>query len=73
MSDELRYCGHCQADTAQEVHDSNHERDSSGDWRRCTVCGWEYYGLTGRWHAPDSPLSQEEGTAQVKQAERDGK
>ena len=46
------YCGHCEKDTPQEVHESGHERDSSGDWQVCLECGWRYSGLTGDWHPP---------------------
>jgi hypothetical protein len=64
-----RYCGHCKTETSQEVHDSGHELDGSGDWQRCLECGYTYYGLTGRWHAPAASVAQI--NAQVKQVERD--
>ncbi len=43
------FCGHCKAITKQTIHSSGHERDSSGDWAKCHVCGWRYSGLTGEW------------------------
>ena len=49
---EERWCGHCEKETRQECHDSNHERDSSGDSRYCLECGWRYSGLTGKWEKP---------------------
>lgn len=46
------YCHHCDKDTPHEIHDSGHERDSSGDWRICQVCKWYYSGYTGEYHEP---------------------
>lgn len=46
--DEL-YCDVCDKDTQQEVFESGHERDSSGDWQRCLECGAYRYGLSGSW------------------------
>lgn len=49
--DEL-YCDHCEEDTIQEVFDSEHERDSSNDWRICKKCRWRYSGWSGKWSPP---------------------
>jgi hypothetical protein len=51
--EDVRWCFRCQKDTLQEVTDSEHERDSSGDQQHCKECGWTYSGLTGKWHSPD--------------------
>lgn len=39
------WCPVCKKDTRQFIHDSEHERDSSNDWRICSGCcsrldGW---------------------------------
>lgn len=47
-----RYCQHCARETAHWCTDSDHERDSSADYRECLVCGWRYLGCTGRYEAP---------------------
>lgn len=47
--DDEDWCGICKADTIQTIHDSEHERDSSGDWRKCHKCGGTYSGMTGEW------------------------
>lgn len=52
MKKDTRYCHHCDTDTLQLVVDSNHERDSSGDWRECLTCHWWYSGFDGRYHPP---------------------
>jgi hypothetical protein len=44
-----RFCGNCLKDTPHTCYDSGHERDSSGDWRKCHTCGWRWSGLTGRY------------------------
>lgn len=44
------YCGNCDKDTKQKVHESGHERDSSRDKFECTECGFVKYGLTGEWN-----------------------
>lgn len=46
------YCPNCDKDTEQIVHFSDHERDSSGDYKRCLTCGWEYSGYTGEYRPP---------------------
>lgn len=46
------HCPHCDEWTMHEVSSSSHERDGSQDWWRCMVCGWEYSGLTGKYHPP---------------------
>jgi hypothetical protein len=43
------YCGNCDKDTKQKVHESGHERDSSNDRFECTECGFVKHGLTGEW------------------------
>ena len=49
MTVDTRYCDHCENDTQHECHDSGHERDGSGDWRKCLACNWTYSGMTGEW------------------------
>lgn len=44
------YCDNCDEDTEQIVHSDGHERDSSGDWKVCTKCGFRMSGLTGEWN-----------------------
>lgn len=51
--DDGYYCAICQKDTKQEIHESGHERDSSGDWQRCLECGARYSGYTGKWEAAE--------------------
>lgn len=61
-----RFCDHCDADTSHWCRDSTHERDSSGDWRECQVCYWEYSGMTGKYSPPEYPktltYAEDEGT-----------
>lgn len=45
-------CGHCHHETPHTVYDAGHERDSSHDWRRCNVCGWKAYGMSGKYQPP---------------------
>lgn len=49
---DVEYCGICDKNTKQTIHESGHERDSSGCWRRCTVCNSYYSGYDGNWHEP---------------------
>lgn len=51
---DTNYCGICGKDTMQEIHDSGHERDSSGDSQRCLECGAYYSGLTGEWQEDEA-------------------
>jgi hypothetical protein len=44
LYDEIRPCSHCNLDTLHQCYDSGHERDSSDDWARCTVCNWRRGG-----------------------------
>lgn len=46
------YCDHCDKDTKQQVSESGHESDSSGDYFECIECGWFKLGLTDEWHEP---------------------
>lgn len=46
------FCDHCDKYTPHRYHDSGHERDSSHDWRECTVCKWICYGLSGEYRPP---------------------
>lgn len=50
-----RHCGHCQADTLHECRDSEHERDSSDDFQRCTVCRWYKTGHSRTYEPPIEP------------------
>lgn len=52
--DDEGYCDNCEDWTPQTFHDSEHERDSSGDWQKCHRCGYTYYGLTGEWEPPET-------------------
>lgn len=36
---ETLFCSHCGIHTPHLCHDSGHERDSSGDRRKCLLCG----------------------------------
>jgi ribosomal protein L44E len=54
-----RYCPFCDRETAQEVTDSEHERDSSGDYQECLECSATYWGFTGEWE----PAREEKGDA----------
>lgn len=56
--EDTRYCDHCEQDTIQRCFESNHERDSSGNWRKCGQCGWFYSGITGEYEP--YPQSDEE-------------
>jgi hypothetical protein len=49
---DIEWCGHCEKDTKQTIHESGHERDSSNDWRRCHECQWYYSGWSGEWSPP---------------------
>ena len=44
-----RYCPFCDRDTKQKCKDSDHERDSSGDYAECLICGAVYTGYSGRY------------------------
>jgi hypothetical protein len=50
--DDDSYCDHCDLFTPHRIHESGHERDSSGDMRTCKVCGWTWHGLTGKYAPP---------------------
>lgn len=47
--DDGYYCKICDDYTKQQIHDAEHERDSSGDWRICLICNSYYSGYTGKW------------------------
>lgn len=49
---EERFCKNCGKDQIQRCHDSGHERDSSGDYERCTVCKCYRHG----WGEQQKPL-----------------
>lgn len=40
-------CPICNRETLHEYYSTGHERDSSGDYRRCKVCNSIDMGLTG--------------------------
>jgi hypothetical protein len=48
-----RWCDNCNRETPHECYDSGHERDSSSDWHRCTICLYTWSGYTGRQYPPD--------------------
>lgn len=39
-----RYCNNCNQETEHRCKDSGHERDSSGDYQECLVCGEYKFG-----------------------------
>lgn len=41
-----RYCEKCGEYTEHEVRDAEHERDSSGDYEECLICGWWETGMS---------------------------
>lgn len=43
------WCELCEEDTTQTIYDSEHERDSSNDWRICHKCKGRYSGHSGEW------------------------
>lgn len=47
------FCDHCEDTTTHLFHSSGHERDSSGDWHRCLVCGWTWRDVTDEYEPPD--------------------
>jgi len=47
-----RYCDNCDKDTQHTCRDSEHERDSSGDYQECLECGWYALGFTGEYEPP---------------------
>lgn len=47
-----RYCGHCKKTTNHKCKDSNHERDSSGDFQECLECHWWMSGITRDYIEP---------------------
>lgn len=49
---EVEFCDHCDRDTPHDVVEGGHERDSSNDSRTCHVCGWTWYGMTGKYVDP---------------------
>lgn len=55
MQNDLSYCTNCNACTWQEISADSHERDSSGDYRRCLSCNYVYTGVTGRYEPGHSP------------------
>lgn len=40
-----RHCEWCGRETRHALHDSGHERDSSGDYRECKECGKRTFGM----------------------------
>lgn len=46
------HCGHCDKETPHTVYDAGHERDSTHDWQRCNVCGWQALGMSGEYEPP---------------------
>lgn len=43
------WCPFCKKKTLQKCDDQGHERDSSYDSRKCTICGAFWMGLTGTY------------------------
>lgn len=39
-------CDFCDTETKHVIHDENHERDSSNDWKVCLGCGWRTSGYS---------------------------
>ena len=46
------FCDHCNADTRHKFKDSDHERDSSGNYRECLTCGWWRTGMDDTYYPP---------------------
>ena len=46
---DYEYCPYCDADTLQNITDSQHERDSSSDSKECLKCGSTYLGYSDEW------------------------
>lgn len=40
-----RWCSNCKDYTEHYCIDSDHERDSSGDYEKCLVCNWYKTGF----------------------------
>jgi hypothetical protein len=66
--EDVEWCGHCEKDTKQTIHDSGHERDSSNDWRICHECLWHYSGWSGEW-SPPCDTDENEGEMTLPQKE----
>lgn len=49
-------CPFCKKECFIRIHDSEHERDSSNDSKRCLHCDGHYYGLTGKWYPGELPI-----------------
>lgn len=47
-----RHCDHCRTGTMHNCKDSAQERDSSGDYQECRVCGWWKSGYEDKYYAP---------------------
>lgn len=47
------FCPHCNTDTIQICRDDQHERDSTQDFRICTICGYQYNGYSGKYNPGD--------------------
>ena len=45
LYEDSRYCGHCDEFTPHLCRDGRHERDSSGDYKKCQKCGWFQFGF----------------------------
>lgn len=47
------WCDHCDDFTDHWIiRESTHERDSSEDFWKCTICLWEYSGYSGKYSPP---------------------
>ena len=53
--EEIRECEHCKKETKHQCKDSEHERDSTGDYQECLEC---FYWKTGyNWDKLEPPLT----------------
>lgn len=43
------YCPFCETETSHRCHCEGHERDSSGDYRYCNVCGASKSEIFSEW------------------------
>jgi hypothetical protein len=47
-----RWCENCKEYTNHFCRDTQHERDSSGDYQKCLTCEWYKIGMAGTYYPP---------------------
>lgn len=55
---DAKFCDHCQKETMHRSIDSEHERDSSGDYYECLECRWWGTGLSDEYYPPSDDVSE---------------